>query len=75
MGANPGFWRKIYLSLKFDAGSCGQVGCVWSWRDAEGLAEVWMQHQIQLLQVAWWKKTQIEKYTSPQAKRHLLSLL
>ena len=42
----------------FFAGPCCKVGRVWIGRDARGLAEVWVQLQIQLLQAAWWEKEQ-----------------
>ena len=64
MAANPGLTKKCFenkfskksakeFRTKFFAGPCRKVGCVWIGRDARGLAEVWVQLQIQLLQAAW----------------------
>ena len=66
MAANPGLTKKCFdnkcskksPSKNFGPGPRCKVGCVWVGRDARGLAEVWMQLQIQLLQAAWWDEEQ-----------------
>ena len=55
------YWKKKFLQRMLDhffAGPRCKVGCVWVGRDARGLAEVWVQLQIQLLQAAWWDEEQ-----------------
>ena len=60
MAANPGLTEKC-LKTNFQINFAGprcKIGCVWFGRDARGLAEVWVQLQIQLLQAAWWDEEQ-----------------
>ena len=65
MAANPGLTEKCFknkfskknpaknFGSRFFAGPRCKIGSVWFGRDARGLAEVWVQLQIQLLQAAW----------------------